>query len=121
MWEVNFIDLCKNIMKIASSVSANNLYDLTEKDPRKSLYVAVILQALLDLSKPETKDEDSQITLYRDQAHAWFFTCVGVTCEDFETICFYAGLPPIKVRTFAYEVVQSGDVENVRRKFQSLL
>ena len=108
-------------MKISTSVSVQDLYDLTSKDPYKSLYIAIILQALLDLSKPELKDEEQHVTLQRDQAHAWFFTSVGVTCEDFETVCEFAGLPPLKVRSFAYEVIQSGDTENVRRRFQSLL
>ena len=106
---------------ITSVSLSENLYDLTDKDSERSLYIAIIVQALLDLSKPERKKEDSSITLYRDQAHAWFFASAGVTCEDFETICTYAGLNPQKVRTFAYEVIQSGDMLNVRRKFQNLL
>ena len=106
---------------ITSVSLSENLYDLTDKDSERSLYIAIIVQALLDLSKPERKKEDSSITLHRDQAHAWFFASAGVTCEDFETICTYAGLNPQKVRTFAYEVIQSGDMLNVRRKFQNLL
>ena len=108
-------------MNIQTSVSTEDLYDLTNKDPHKSLYLAIILQALLDLTKPKVKEEDTHITLNRDQAHAWFFTSVGVTCEDFETVCHFAGLPPTKVRTFAYEVSKSGDIDHVRRRFQSLL
>ena len=108
-------------MQINTSVSIQNLYDLTGKNSYKSLYIAIVLQALLDLSKPKLKKEDHHITLQRDQAHAWFFTSTGVTCEDFETVCHFAELSPTKVRTFAYEVIQSGDVENVRRRFQSLL
>ena len=109
------------MMKINTSVSSEHLYDLTEKDPHKSLYIAVIVQALIDVSKPIKEKEDSKITLHRDQAHAWFFTSSGVTCEDFEAICYYAGLPPSKVRTFAYEVIQSGDSDNVRRKLQKFI
>jgi hypothetical protein len=44
-----------------------------------------------------------------------------VTCEDFETICLYAKVDPVKIRIFAYEAIKSGDTKNVRRKFQSLL
>ena len=40
------------MMKIDTSVSSEHLYDLTEKDPHKSLYIAVIVQALIDVSKP---------------------------------------------------------------------
>jgi hypothetical protein len=103
------------------STSLHSLYDLTEKDSDKSLYLAVVIQALLDVSKPKLNGESNNIKLQRDQAHAWFFTSVGVTCEDFKTICHYAGLEPEKVRSFAYEVVNKGDVENVRRKLSSLI
>ena len=97
------------------------LYDLADKDPHRTLYLSVIVQALLDLTKTKKKNEASDITLQRDQAHAWFFTSVGVTCEDFETICLYAGVLPEKVRSFAYEAITSGDSENVRKRFQGLL
>ena len=99
-------------------VSANeNLYDLNEKDPYKTLYLSVILQALVDLSKPKKKGERSEITINRQEAHAWFFTSVGTTCENFVTICFYAGLPPDKVRSFAYEAINAEGEEDVKRKF----
>ena len=109
------------MIKLVSDVSIESLYDLTEKDSDKSLYVAVVIQALLDVSKPKLNGESNELKLQRDQAHAWFFTSVGVTCEDFETVCHYAGLEPEKVRSFAYEVVNKGDVENVRRKLSSLI
>ena len=109
------------MIKLVSDVSIESLYDLTNKNSSKSLYIAVVIQALLDLSKPKFTKESNDIKLHRDQAHAWFFTSVGVTCEDFETVCHYAGLEPEKVRSFAYEVVNKGDVENVRRKLSSLI
>ena len=108
-------------MILTSVSTTESLYDITNKGSEQSLYLAVILQALLDVTKPELQNEAKEIKQYRDQAHAWFFASAGVTCEDFETICTYAGLNPQKVRTFAYEVIQSGDMLNVRRKFQNLL
>ena len=104
-------------MSIPTNVSIESLYYLSEKDGEKSLYIAVIIQALLDVTKPKQKNESNEIELQRDQAHAWFFT----STKDFETICHYAGVEPKKVRTFAYEVIQSGDTENVRRRFSSLI
>jgi|TARA_R110002020_G_scaffold71329_2_gene184364 hypothetical protein len=104
-----------------ADVSVASLYELTEKDAHKSLYIAVIIQALLDITKPEVEGEDNEIRIQRDQAHAWFFASVGVTCDDFEAVCHYAGLEPQKVRSFACEVIVSGDVENVRRKFSSII
>ena len=94
---------------------------MTNKDGEVSLYLAVVLQALLDVTKPKFKDESVEIKRHRDQAHAWIFSSVGVTCEEFKTICYYAGLEPEKVRSFAYEVTQSRDTEDVRRRFSSLI
>jgi hypothetical protein len=98
-----------------------SLYEITDKDSHRSLYIAVILQALLDLTKPKIDNEKTSVQVYRDQAHAWIFKEVGVTCEDFETVCTYAGVKPTAVRNFASNVINSGDILNVRRKFQSLL
>ena len=107
--------------ELSTDVSTNSLYDLTDKDGERSLYIAVILQALLDLSKPKFKNEDSSIQLYRDQAHSWIFKDIGVTCQDFEEVCYYAGLEPSVIRNFASNVINSEDNTNVRRKFQALL
>jgi|TARA_R100001530_G_scaffold133964_1_gene108073 hypothetical protein len=110
-----------NPFELSTDVSTNSLYDLTDKDGERSLYIAVILQALLDLSKPKLKSEDSSIQLYRDQAHSWIFKDAGVTCQDFEEICHYADLEPSVIRNFASNVINSEDTTNVRRKFQALL
>jgi hypothetical protein len=97
------------------------LYDQLNKDPYKVLYVSVILQSFLDLFKEKQKYEASSITLERDQARAWFFSSIGVTSEDFEAICTYAGLEPHRVRSFALKVIEIGDQENVRRRINILL
>jgi len=116
---VNFIDLFKN--QLNDSVDFESLYGLTRKDPIKSLYLAVILQAIIDLIKPESIQESSNIKLQRDQAHAWVFSSVGVTCENFEDTCTLAGLEPGMVRTFTLNVIKSGDTDEVRRKINSIL
>jgi len=103
-----------------TSVSLDSLSDVTV-NPYQTLYLSVILQAILDASKPRIVNEDSSITQQRNEAQAWFSASVGVTCDDFEIICTYAGLSPITVRTFAFSVIKSGDTEDVRRKFKSLL
>jgi|TARA_R100001143_G_scaffold20574_2_gene21981 hypothetical protein len=103
------------------NVDFESLYGLTRKDPIKSLYLAVILQAIIDLIKPESIQESSNIKLQRDQAHAWVFSSVGVTCENFEDTCTLAGLEPGMVRTFTLNVIKSGDTDEVRRKINSIL
>ena len=105
-------------MSVFKVSTTSNLYDLNEKNPYKTLYISVILQAMVDVSKPYRKGEHKDITVQREEAHAWFFTSA---CEDFEVICYYAGIAPAKIRGFAYEAVKSGDTENVRRKFSSFI
>jgi hypothetical protein len=106
---------------LASLTSTQSLYDLTNKHSYKTLYLSVIIQALLDLTKPEQEGEASHIKVHRKQADAWFFSSIGTTCEDFEQICNQAGVSPYKVRHYAYEVIKSGDVTDVRKKFKALL
>ena len=98
-----------------------SLLDEVQKNSYKSLYFAVILQAILDTIKPRIIEEDSLITLHRNQAHAWIFTSVGVTCENFEDTCTFAGVDPHLVRQFTQKTIAVGDVENVRRNLTSLL
>ena len=116
---VNSTDLFKN--QLNDSVDFESLYSVTRKDPIRSLYLAVILQAIIDLIKPESIQEGSNIKLQRDQAHAWVFSSVGVTCENFEDTCTLAGLEPGMVRTFTLNVIKSGDTDEVRRKINSIL
>tara|TARA_R100000935_G_C2689041_1_gene105726 strand:+ start:54 stop:362 length:309 start_codon:yes stop_codon:yes gene_type:complete len=98
-----------------------SLYDVTNKDPHKSLYVAVVLQALLDLSKPKFDNENSSIKIERDQAHSWVFASVGVTCKDFQEICLYAGLSPKLIREAAHNLLNSEDIEYARKTIKDFL
>ena len=116
---VGLPDLFK--IRLNDDVDFESLYDVTHKDSFRSLYMAVIFQAILDLIKPEDIQENSNITLHRDQAHAWVFSSIGVTCENFEDICAMAGLEPVMVRTFTLNAIKSGDTDEVRRKINSVL
>ena len=99
----------------------DSLYDLTQKDPDRTLNLAIILQALLDMSKPKEPNETNETALQRDQASAWVFASVGVTCENFESTCHLAGLEPETVRDFAIKAVTSENVNEIRRKLNSFL
>ena len=116
---VSFIDLFK--IQLNNNIDFESLYDVAQKDPIKSLHLAVIFQAIIDLIKPENVQENSSIKLQRDQAHAWVFSPVGVTCESFEDTCMLAGLEPGMVRTFTLNVIKSGDTDEVRRKINNFL
>ena len=121
----NFIDLLKNTMTISNKeifeeVSVTSLSELTDHDSNRNLYVAVIMRAILDASKPEEKNESSEIKTYREDANNWLFKEIGATSKDFILICDLAGLPFDRVRTLAHNVINSGD-ENEREKLYRFL
>ncbi len=89
--------------------------------PERILFMTVILQALLDASKPSTTNESERAKLDRTHAQAWFFASVGVTAEDFATVCDMAGIDPGYTRNFAYKVICSKEVKYTRKKINSIL
>ena len=52
---------------------------------------------MLDVSRPKDKYESDEYKEIRKEAHSWFFC----SCRDFETICDYAGAPPLPKATVA--------------------
>ena len=66
------------------------------------------------------RDQHPEV-LERDRAIAWFFASVGVTAEDFKTVCDYAGVEPEYMRDFAFKVLKSGEVEYVRKRINAVL
>ena len=89
--------------------------------PEKTLFLCVLLQALLDATKPVTSVEPQSAVLHRDRAIAWFFSSVGVTADDFVQVCDYAGVDPKYMRDFAFKVLRSGEVEYVRKRINAVL
>tara|TARA_R110000823_G_scaffold267794_1_gene387788 strand:+ start:154 stop:486 length:333 start_codon:yes stop_codon:yes gene_type:complete len=89
--------------------------------PEQTLYLSVLLQALLDATKPAYKGEPDTAILERDRATAWFFASVGVTAEDFSIICDYADIDPSYMKEFAFKVLKSGEIEYVRKRINAVL
>lgn len=89
--------------------------------PEQALFMTVILQALLDATKPAYDGEPSQAVMERDRAVAWFFASVGVTAEDFTAVCDFAGIDPKYMRDFAFKVLKSGEIEYVRKRINAVL
>lgn len=92
-----------------------------QSSPERILFMTVILQALLDASKPSTTNESERAKLDRTHAQAWFFASVGVTAEDFANVCDMAGIDPGYTRSFAYKVIRSKEVKYTRKKINSIL
>jgi hypothetical protein len=82
--------------------------------PERRLYLAIILQALLDATNKTN-------VIIRDKAHAWFFCSIGVTCDNFEFICDGANIEADSVRGFAYEVIHSEQKTNFRYQIYKVL
>jgi hypothetical protein len=59
--------------------------------------------------------------LARAQAQAWFFSSVGVTCQDFVDVCDMAGLEPQFVRSFAFKVIKTKEIKYVRKRINTVL
>jgi hypothetical protein len=89
--------------------------------PEKTLFLTVILQALLDASKPSTTNESERAKVDRERGRAWFNATVGVTAEDFVIICDMAGVDPAYTREFAHKVLTSKEVDYVRKKINTIL
>ena len=71
-----------------------------ESSPERTLFLCVILQALLDASKRAYN---------------------GTTAEDFEEVCTNAGVDPDYMRDFAVKVLKTGEIEYVRRRINAIL
>ena len=98
-----------------------HLLDKQLKSPERVLFLSVILQALLDATKPETSREPEEEKLARLSAKAWFFASVGVTSEDFVNICDLAGISPVDMRSFAFKVLRSKEVKYIRKRINRVL
>jgi|TARA_R100001594_G_scaffold85713_1_gene120211 hypothetical protein len=89
----------------------------THKDePQLELFNAVIMQALLDISK-ESRYPDE----HREEAMAWFFSSVVSAIANFEEVCDLAGVQATKVRSCAIRILESTDKESIRKQINYYL
>tara|TARA_R110000868_G_scaffold136423_1_gene349360 strand:+ start:19 stop:387 length:369 start_codon:yes stop_codon:yes gene_type:complete len=103
-------------------VNVEHLLDSQNKEnPERVLFLSVILQALLDATKPETTSEPEEEKMARRSAQAWFFASIGVTSEDFTDICDLAGISSRDMRSFAFKVLRSKEVKYIRKRINTVL
>ena len=107
---------------VDSSISLD-IEELIDKHapPEKLLFLCVLLQALLDATKPSTSTEPEDEKIARESAKAWFFASIGVTAEDFITVCDMADVDYIKMRSFAHKVLKSKKIDYTRRRINTVL
>ena len=99
-------------------IQIENIFYSEPINSERRLFLSVILQALLDVSKKIITPQDK---VNKARAESWFFTSVGVTCENFESVCQMAGVQPSKARSFAYQVIRSTDKNFLRKRIRNVL
>ena len=85
----------------------------------RTLFLAVILQALLDATQKDTQDLESH--KYKREAILWFTTKNGKRKEDFEYICQLADIEPNYMRRVAMEILTLKRTNFVRNHINALL
>ena len=108
------VDLLEEIEQVVLSRSQ-------QSQPERILFLSVVLQALLDATKPETLTEPEDEKQARRSAQAWFAASVGVTAVDFDEVCDLAGVSSLRLRTFAYKILQSKEIPFVRKRINTVL
>ena len=106
------------LTETGNSLKVGNPQNVPEE---QLLFLSVILQAFLDATKPAASNEPEEEQLARRQAQAWFFASVGVTAEDFQTVCDMAGLDAGYVRSFAYKVLRTKEIKYERKRINTVL
>ena len=101
----------------------NLITELEQQDSsnERILFLSVIFQALLDATKIKSKVESPRTSVERANARAWFFSSVGVTCDNFEYVCENAGMNADYTRSFAIKVIKSKEIKYVRQRIRRVL
>ena len=103
-------------------INVEHLLETQNKEnPERVLFLSVVLQALLDATKPETSREPEEEKLARRSAQAWFFASIGVTSQDFTDVCDLAGISPVDMRSFAFKVLRSKEIKYIRKRINTVL
>tara|TARA_Y100000593_G_C4255400_1_gene309374 strand:+ start:593 stop:943 length:351 start_codon:yes stop_codon:yes gene_type:complete len=89
--------------------------------PERVLWLCVILQQLLDATKPPQSYDNVEIQLARSQAEAWIFASVGVTAQDRDSVCELAGIDPDAFKSFARQVIKTKEKTFVRKRINAIL
>ena len=90
-------------------------------NPERVLWLCVILQQLLDATKPEYDGENSYNILMRDRAKAWLLSTYGVTATDRDDVCHMAGVEPEALKSFTKKLFHTDEVEYVRKRINAIL
>ena len=94
-------------------------YFISSCTAERTLFLAVILQALLDATQRDTSDLES--SKYKREAILWFTTRYGKKKEDFEYICELADVDSNYMRKVALEILTSKRTTFIRSHINAIL
>jgi len=89
--------------------------------PERVLWLCVILQQLLDATKPTYEGENAYNILMRDSARTWLTSSYGVTATDRDDVCDMAGINPEALTTFTKKLFNNDEIEFVRKRINAIL
>jgi len=92
---------------------------ISSTSAERSLFLAVILQALLDATQKDTRDLES--SKYKREAILWFTSNFGETKKDFEYICYSAKINPTYMRRVAMDILSSKKTNFIRTHINAIL
>ena len=101
------------------SVLEEGIHD--SHSPERVLFLCVILQQLLDATKPRHQNDTTYTSVNREQAKAWLTSEVGVTAEDKETVCFLAGIEPEALTSYAKKIIDTKEIIFIRKRINAIL
>lgn len=90
---------------ICPEIPEEERYDPSPPGERR-LWQSVIIQALLDATRPNAARTETLIETQR--AQSWFETQSSVTASNFSYVCDKAGFHPTTVRKFYFKLKKSG-------------
>ena len=94
-------------------------YFISSTTAERTLFLAVILQALLDATQKDSNDLES--CKYKREAILWFTTKHGKKKDDFEYICELAEIDSNYMRKVALEILTSKRTTFIRSHINAIL
>ena len=94
-------------------------YFISSTSTERTLFLAVILQALLDATQKDTNDLEN--AKYKRESILWFTTKFGKKREDFDYICELADIEPNYMRKVAMDILTSRRTNFIRSHINAIL
>lgn len=105
--------------RISIDPSINTERENHEGENERTLFRAVIYQALLDASAPDVISKENSVI--QQEAVRWFTKTSGVTASWFVDVCDLASLNHGQVREFASRLIREPETVDFERKRLNVL